>query len=153
MAYNYSSGFINATISGIATTLNNGVIEIYTGSRPTTADAPVKGTLLGIITSGGLPFTAGSPTNGLQFSVDTEIGTIEKSADQTWQFKALESGAAGWLRIKANAADTGANSITAIRIDGTIATYGGDATIEGSANIEKDKIYTINKCSINWAKG
>lgn len=151
MAYKYSTGFIRKTLATIAIELNNGCIEVYTGSPPTTADSPVKGTLLGIITSGGLPFTAGSPTNGLQFEANAADNTINKSSSQVWQFKALDNGTAGWLRIKANAADDGGNSTTALRIDGTIAAYGGDATIEGSALIEKDKIYTINSCSINWA--
>lgn len=151
MAYNYSTGFVNSTLADIASTLNNGVIEIYTGSRPTTADSPVKGTLLGIITAGGLPFTAGSPDNGLQFEANTTEKTITKSTAQVWQFKALETGTAGWLRIKANAVDAGGNSTTAIRLDGTIAAFGADASIEGSAQIDKDKIYTINSCIINWA--
>lgn len=151
MAYKYSTGFINKTLQSIATELNNGCIEVYTGSPPTTADSPVKGTLLGVITSGGLAFTAGSPINGLQFEANAADSSINKSASQVWQFKALDSGTAGWLRIKANVADAGGNSTTALRIDGTIAAYGGDATIEGSAQIDKDKIYTINSCSINWA--
>lgn len=151
MAYKYSTGFVNEILAAIAAKLNNGCIEVYTGSPPTTADAPVKGTLLGIITSGGLEFTAGSPTNGLQFETNAADNTINKSASQVWQFKALDNGTAGWLRIKANAVDSGGNSTTALRIDGTIAAYGGDATIEGSALIEKDKIYIINSCSINWA--
>ena len=151
MAYNYSTGFINKTLQAIATELNNGCIEVYTGSRPTNADSPVKGTLLGIITSGGLPFVAGSPANGLLFEASAADNTINKSTSQVWQFKALDSGVAGWLRIKSNAVDAGAQSTTALRIDGTIATYGGDATIEVNAQIDKDKIYTVNSCSINWA--
>jgi hypothetical protein len=151
MAYNYSTGFINKTLESIAADLDGGCIEIYTGSRPTNADAPIKGTLLGIVTAGGLPFTAGNPANGLKFATVAADKTIDKDSTQVWQFKALETGVAGWLRLKANAVDAGGNSTDALRIDGSIAAFGGDATIEGSANIEKDKIYTLNKCTINWA--
>lgn len=151
MTYSYSTGLSNIVLEAVAAELNNGCIEIYTGAKPATADSPIKGTLLGVITSGALPFTAGSPDNGLQFEANATDKTINKSPSQVWQFKAIATGTAGWLRIKANAADLGGNSTTAIRIDGTIAAYGGDASIEGGGNVEKDKIYPINSCSISWA--
>lgn len=150
MAYNFSTGFVASTLANISGILAHGVIEVYSGPRPVSGDAATKGTLLGVITASGLPFEAGSPANGLLFETDAVEGVISKDPAQVWQFKALASGTAGWLRIKSNAVDTGGVSTTAVRIDGSIAAFGGDATIEGSTMLEVDKVYTINSCSINW---
>jgi hypothetical protein len=152
--FNYSTGFVSQSLAQIATLLNNGVIEVYSGSRPTTADSSIKGTLLGVITSSGLAFTAGSPTNGLQFETNATDGTINKSSTQTWQFTALATDTAGWLRIKANVVDAGGVSTELIRLDGTIAAYGGDAKISGAngSAVEFGKVYTIDSCTLNWAK-
>lgn len=154
MAFNYSTGFINKTLESIATELNGGCIEVYTGTRPTTADGAInasKHILLGVITAGGGDYV--SATNGLQFAAYAADQTIDKSTTQIWQFLAKDTGDAGWLRIKAKDADSGGVSTTALRIDGEIKQYGGDASLGNlSVAVIKDKIYTVDTCTITWAK-
>lgn len=115
------------TGGGFATLFANGVIEVYSGSQPTTADSAVTGTLLGTVTKDAGAFTPGSPTNGLTFATAAS-GSVSKSTDN-WQMNGVAAGTAGWFRLKANAADAGGSSTTAIRMDGSIASIGGDATL------------------------
>jgi hypothetical protein len=129
MTIKLSTGLRNAIAGtqGFAGALADGVIEIYTGAQPTTADSAVTGMLLGTVTLAGGAFTPGSPTNGLALGAPV-AGVVSKAAD-LWQFTGVATGAAGWFRYKGNAVDTGASSTTLPRMDGSIATSGGDMNL------------------------
>lgn len=111
---------------GFAATFANGVIEIYTGTQPATADAAVTGTLLGTMTLSSLPFTPGVATNGLTFAA-AAAGAVAKSG--VWSFVGIAAGTAGWFRLKANAVDAGTLSTVLPRMDGSCATSGADMSI------------------------
>lgn len=111
---------------GFAASFEKGVIEIYTGTQPATADAAVTGTLLGTMTLASGAFTPGSPTNGLTFAAPA-AGSVSKTG--TWSFVGIAAGTAGWFRLKANAVDSGLLSTTAVRMDGSCATSGADLNI------------------------
>ncbi len=115
-----------AGTTGLGALFANGVIEVRTGSQPTTADSAVTGTLLGTVTLASGPFVPGSPTNGLTFAAAV-AGTLSKTG--TWSFVGIEDGTAGWFRLKGNAVDSGVSSTTAARIDGSIATSGADLNL------------------------
>lgn len=115
---------------GFAATFANGVIEIYTGSQPATADSAVSGTLLGTVTLNSGAFTPGSPTNGLTFAAASG-GSVSKSG--VWSFNGIATGTAGWFRFKGNAADAGAASTTLPRMDGSIAVSGADMNLSNIA--------------------
>lgn len=108
---------------GFASTFANGIIEIRTGSQPASADAAPTGTLLAVVTANSLPFTPGSPTNGLTFLAATG-GSVAKAG--IWSFSGLADGTAGWFRFKGNALDNDAVSTTLPRLDGSTAFSGGD---------------------------
>lgn len=112
--------------TGFAACFEKGVIEIYSGAQPTTADAAVTGTLLGTMTQASGAFTPGSPDNGLTFAAAAN-GAVSKSG--IWSFVGIAAGTAGWFRLKANAVDGGALSTTAVRMDGSCATSGADLNI------------------------
>jgi len=109
--------------TGFASTFANGVIEIYTGTQPATADAAVTGTLLGTVTLNSGAFTPGSPTNGLTFGAASG-GAVAKSG--VWSFDGIAIGTAGWFRLKGNATDAGGISTTLPRLDGSVAVSGAD---------------------------
>lgn len=111
---------------GFAATFGNGVIEIRTGSQPVTADSPASGVLLGIVTLSSGAFNPGSPGNGLTFA-PAVAGSVSKSG--VWSFTGIEVGTAGWFRFKGNAVDNGALSTVLPRLDGSIATSGGDLNL------------------------
>ena len=149
MALRFSTALRNATIGtvGMAGALADGVIEIYTGAQPATANDPVSGTLLGTVTLNGAAFTPGSATNGLTFAAAAN-GAVSKSAT-AWQFTGLATGSAGWFRFKGNAVDAGGSDPTAVRLDGSIATSGGDMTI-GNINVTVGAPNTVDQFVLTY---
>lgn len=115
---------------GFATTFANGVIEVYTGTQPVTADSPVTGTLLGTVTLNSGAFTPGISTNGLTFAA-AAAGAVAKSG--VWSFNGVAVGTAGWFRLKANAVDAGGLSTTLSRLDGSVAVSGADLNLSNIA--------------------
>jgi len=126
MTARYSTGLRTnlAGSTGFAATFANGIIEIRTGTQPAAADAAATGTLLGTVTKASGAFTPGVATNGLTFATAAD-GVVTKSTDQ-WSFNGVAAGTAGWFRFKGNAADNDLSSTTLPRVDGSIATSGGD---------------------------
>lgn len=112
--------------TGFAATFANGVMEIYSGTQPATADAAVTGTLLGTVTLNSGAFTPGSPTNGLTFAAASG-GSVSKSG--VWSFNGISVGVAGYFRLKGNAVDAGALSTVLPRLDGSVAVSGADLNL------------------------
>lgn len=102
----------------------NGVIDVYSGSQPTNADTTETGygTKLVTITLSSGAFSAGSPTNGINFG-EVSSGVLAKEAAEVWSGVGLANGTAGWFRFYDNSKTTGA-STSAIRFDGAVATSG-----------------------------
>ena len=103
----------------IETLFQNGVLAIYSGTQPTSADAEESGTLLCVITRGGGTFTAGQPGNGLNFTYNSADHSIEKDPSEPWSGEVLANGTPGWFRFYDNSYTTGA-STTAKRFDGSV---------------------------------
>lgn len=101
----------------------NGSIAIYTGAQPETADDVATGALVARITNGGLPWTPGAPSNGLQFLRNGRF--ISNALTQLWKLDGLGAGTAGWFRLVANGVDEGGFSMSLPRIDGAIGLDGG----------------------------
>jgi hypothetical protein len=147
MAYKYSTGITKKILEHIAADVSGFEIDIYSGTQPTSPDAKITLSssvkLLGTIKT--------SDNLALHFAPTATNNVIDKSTSEIWQFTAVNSGTAGWLRIRLSD-DTGLElSETALRIDGTFGYGSADATIEGSGNnIESGKVYTINQCAIHW---
>ena len=120
------NGILNAT--GFTTAFANGVMYIYSGPQPINADQAVQGTLLGVITNTGGTFNFGTATNGLNFAAPAG-GVITKTSAQTWNGTAIAAGIAGWFRLMGNTADSLGSSTTLPRLDGAIASGGGDLNV------------------------
>ena len=147
----------NSTANGghtMADAMANGVIEVYgVTSRPVNADAaiPSGSVLLGYVTNGGGAFTAGSPTNGINFGAVSN-GVMGKATSENWQFTAIAAGQATWMRHKGNPADAGVASTVFARIDSTIATFGGDVTMLNTT-IAVGDVHTFNGVAFNIVVG
>ena len=96
--------------------LRNGVIEIYTGTQPATADLAETGTKLLRITVASGAFVAGAAANGLNLG-DASAGITSKESGEVWSGVGLAAGTAGWFRYYSNAYVTGASE-SAVRFDG-----------------------------------
>ena len=128
-----------------ASVLRNGIIDIYSGGQPTSADDAETGTLLCSITLNSATFTPGSPENGINLG-QVDNATIHKAIDpdtgnpEVWSgigTAACGTGGinAGWFRFYANDKATG-SSTDAIRIDGAISTSGAQLNMSSTLIVE-----------------
>jgi hypothetical protein len=120
----------------------DGVIRIYSGSAPSTADASVTGTLLVEISVSSGTFAHGTAANGLEFGAAAS-GVIAKASGETWSGSAAASGTAGYFRLLGNPADSGALDTALPRIQGSIGTSGADLNMT-STSITSGATYTID---------
>ena len=124
--------------TGAKGALDGGVINIYSGTPPATADAAVSGTLLVTIQASG---------GGIHFDTSTSApGVLSKAPGETWSGTVGTGGLASYFRHVA-ASDTGASSTTQPRIQGTVATAGGDLNF-GNTTLVATNVQTIDSYSI-----
>lgn len=140
-----SAGTVFAVAAGkggsLADIFQKGIIKVYSGAQPATADTAFSGTLLFSITVGSGAFTPGTETNGLDLGTSAD-GEIEKDAD-TWSGVGVADGTAGWFRYYANETDAGGASTTLPRIDGSVGTSGADLNMS-STTVVTSSTYTID---------
>lgn len=88
--------------------------------------------------------------NGLRWG-DATANAISKLSTQTWSGQATGSGTAGWFRIEAAVSDAGGtdSSEAILRMDGTVATSGGDLNLS-SLTIASGNTYTIDSFSVTF---
>ncbi len=155
MSVKYSTGVLNRLLGengvdtgadGLRGIFKDCVIDVYTGGQPATPDSAATGTKLGQVTINAGAFTEGVATNGLEFDAPANA-ILSKAAADSWQFKGLANGVAGWFRLRGNAVDNGAASTTLPRIDGAIGTTGGDM-IMSNVNVVLDAISTVDVFNI-----
>ena len=145
MAFQFSTGLKNGIlgIDSLDDLLTDGYIRIYAGIVPPTADSTVGAgnTLLNTYSNAG----ALGAGNGLIFG-DPDGGTISKDSGQIWSGEALNSGSATFFRFVPQA-DTGSDSVTAVRIQGTVGGAGADMFVQSTVIVE-DTNYTIDYFTI-----
>ena len=119
----------------LASQFSGGFIRLFSGAPPTSPDRSETGTLLGIVTVNGL---GGA---GLHFSAS---GAVLAKADEAWLFRALATGIVGWFRL-VQPADTGANDLTALRIDGSVGTADAHGDMQWvDLNVTSGLVYTLD---------
>lgn len=123
MTTKLSTGLRNAMVglSGFAGALNGGVILVYSGPQPVSADAKATGTLLGRISLDGADWNAGEPAGGLVLDAAAG-GGVAKPSNAVWRFVAVAAGNIGWFRHVGNAPDNGEISMLLPRLDGSAST-------------------------------
>lgn len=140
MSWNLSTGLQKAllgktgTFGSVAELFTDSVIEIFEGVRPINgADEDEGETAIIRITLDGGAFTPGLAPNGL--NLGEFVGAVLKKAlGETWKGAGISDGTAKWGRWYSNAMVTGP-STTAIRMDGVVATSGGDINMANGTSI------------------
>ena len=122
--------------------MRDGIINVYSGTQPSSPDDAVAGTLLLTVTVASGAFVAGAFANGLEFEDDPLDGELEKNSD-VWSGVGLVAGTAGWFRFVANPADAGAVSTVLPRIDGSMGLSGADLNMPNT-QISVGNTYTID---------
>lgn len=112
MALQISTGMKQDLIGAIKDRYDGGVIRIFTGPQPDTAELPEQGTFLGEVTLNGVAH------NGLVFQTDGPY--LVKPAFAQWLLTSIANGTAGWFRCCADKNDGGGLSYSARRFDGAI---------------------------------
>ena len=143
-AETFAAGTVLAVAQGgsLKDILKDGILRIYSGAQPATADIAVSGTLLLSITVGSGVWAAAAFGNGLEFENDPLAGEIEKNSE-VWSGLGLANGTAGWFRFYANSEDAGLGSTILPRIDGSIGTAGSDLVMASTA-IVTGRTYTVD---------
>lgn len=124
MALRLSSGLRSGLLNGTSfvTYMNGGVLDIYSGSQPASADYVETGTkLVRISTSAGT-----ATTSGLLFGTAAS-GVLPKSASD-WKGVVEATGVAGWFRFYGTAGTSG-TSATEVRFDGAVGVSGADLNL------------------------
>ena len=119
---------IGGSFKGI---FRDGVIRIFSGTQPTTADDAETGSFLCEVSLSSGAFTPGSSTNGINFG-QTANGTIHKAVGEIWSGINVATGVAGWFRLYANDRTAGANA-DLIRMDGACATSGAQINLTSTS--------------------
>ena len=153
MAVRASTATKNTLLNALRTKFANGVIQIYgNAAQPARGDEAPAGTLLGVATLNAGTFTAGNPTNGLNFAPAAN-GAMDKPAGDVWQFKGIANGIASYARMIPNAADPGTtdNSATYDRLDGRIGPSGSGAEVlMANTEVTVGATSTIDSWLIDW---
>lgn len=117
-------------------------INIYSGSRPSTADEAVPGgsVLLATISKDG-------GVTGLSWDTAAASGELLKKQDEVWQEDSvIATGVAGWFRIWEATDTPGGASTTKARADGVIGTSGADLNLS-SVSLTAGVPLTISNAS------
>lgn len=121
MAVKTSTGLRNSMLatSDFKALMDGGLIKVYSGTVPATADDSLgSATLL-------LTISDNDTGAGIDFDTTPTAGAISKDPNQIWSGTIGTTGTPTFYRHVA-AGDTGVSSITEARIQGTVATAGAD---------------------------
>lgn len=137
-----STGFRNAMLStGAIPALNGKVIKLYSGPVPASADEALPSTALLLAT-----ITVNDGGTGLTFATPAG-GQVTKSTSEVWSGTVTANGTASFFRME-DAADSGAASTTAVRIQGTIGLDGADMNFGTTAlitgNLRQINVFVIS---------
>lgn len=121
------------------TAMNLCFIDIYSGGQPATPETAFTGTLLATISNN-------STATGLTWAASASAGVITKTVAETWSGTAAASGTAGYFRIRLAGDAGGTDTSTYKRVDGTIATSGGDMNV-GSLTVSSGAPFIISSAS------
>ena len=132
------AGDTAATATALCAAINrNGIMEAsVSGSVVTLKGRPGTGVTTAAVTGSldtvtatyvnmGSGVAGVAPVNGLYFDVPAS-GLVARPTAVVWSFTGIAAGVAGYFRLIGSAADSEAVSTTLPRLDGTIATSGGD---------------------------
>ena len=114
MAILMSTELKNEMLAGVnlINALDFGVIRIYSGQQPASADLSPTGTLLASVTSNGLAWSQGESLAGLRLNIIPSIALLVKP-QTPWVLAATTTGTAGWWRFRSGGE-------AALRMDGTV---------------------------------
>ena len=118
MTMKISTGLANhiLAIGSVKNALDGGLLHVYAGTEPATADAALGGATLLYTYS-----DAGSGA-GLNFDSAASAGVLAKDPDQVWSSLSADAGGTATFCRFVQSDDDGSASSSAVRIQGDVAT-------------------------------
>lgn len=131
-----STGLANGMLGneGIDASFDGGVLEIRSGSQPSSPDDAPTGTLLASITIPTPSFNAASGGN--------------RTKNGTWTTTASTGGTAAWFRLRTSG-DGGGSSTIDKRMDGNIGTVDEDLVLNSAAIGATDTV-TVDTATLSF---
>jgi hypothetical protein len=154
MAESFSTGLRNGLlgVGDFKTLMNGGVLALYSGTKPASADLIEGGSLLMLYTLNAHTFTPGDDTYGLTFDVVAN-GVVSKTALEVWSGLGLPAAGTGttatWFRFYDVDYVTGA-STTAVRFDGSIGTSSTYELRMSNTTIVEDGPATVSTFTVTF---
>lgn len=148
MSLQASTGTRNAMLSGsgLKAGLNGGLIKIFAGTKPLTADAAIgSATLLVTISLGG----TGS---GINFDTAAVAGVLVKAPAETWNGTNAASGVAAFYRHVGPGDDALASS-TEPRLQGNVGVSGSDLNLTAGTTLTSGIVTPVDSYSIELPAG
>lgn len=139
-----SSGLRNHLMStgSFKAAMDGSYLKIYSGTAPASPDdaVPVTATLLCSVSVDGT-------ATGVTFeAVANTAGLLLKAGAENWEGANAATGTATWFRL-APAADVGDLSEVAVRLQGSVATAGGDLNIT-DVNLIQGAVQSVDYFSV-----
>lgn len=143
MAFKVSTGLRNYMLAtgSFKAALDGGKLKLYSGTVPATADDSLGAAVeLVEITE------SGDGVTGLTFEAAAVSGVLAKTAAETWQGAASQSGTATFFRFVLDADLTTTNT-TDLRIQGTVDTIAAELNLSDTS-IVAPGVQTINHFNV-----
>jgi hypothetical protein len=154
MALRLSTGIRTALLSaggigtggtgGLKTLLDGGVLDIFTGSQPASADYIETGTKLVRISSTSGTRVGPGEADGLRFG--TAAAGVLGIGTPAWSGTVGVAGVAGWFRLYGTTGTAG-TSATTWRMDGAVGVSGADLNLSHT-NLAASSVLTITSFNI-----
>lgn len=131
-----STGFKQKILAAFPSIFNGGAIYVYSGAKPVSPDDAITGTLLGVITDEGRPY---SLINGLRYLAEGPYIVYDPALNP--MLTTVAAGNATWFRVvSADAGENFLDTSTLARIDGTIEQSGSGVI----ADMYLDNVSLVN---------
>lgn len=127
MALQLSVPVKTALLAGFKPLFDGGVIRVFSGSQPTSANDAETGTFLGAITRNGVPLGYGDYA-GLSYVQNGPY--ILHDSTFLFGFTPVATGAASWFRVVGPGADDGGASFSHPRVDGVVTAVGDGGQLQ-----------------------
>lgn len=127
--------------------LNNGLLGIWSGPVPASADDAVDGSSVLLAT-----ISAGGTGTGMTFQTTSTGGVLAKTASENWTGNVLATGTASFYRYYIPT-DTGATADTTaanIRIQGTVGTDMNSSMLLPSVALTQGNTQAISAFQVGW---
>jgi len=134
----FSTGLRNEMLAGqsLKDALDGGLLHIYSGTEPATADDGV-GSATPILT-----LSVDGTGGGLHFAATATDGALPKDSSEVWKGEIQTTDSVSWFRFVAPG-DTGAASTTEARIQGSIGVAGTDMLM-ANTTLTATEEFTLN---------